>query len=161
LQKHNLGIGLQQCLYYRAVSQYLLGDTARGVADLERLYAVNASYPDVVDDKVAMQAGTFVLNSPDGPIAREGYPPPRGSRRQGIDDRPRPVMAGIAPVRVYPWGADDDGERSASSTNQSSAAGLATESRDATLSTGWPMRIRLTGTSRAFPLKVRGTSAIL
>ena len=44
--------------------------------------------------------------------------------------------------------------------NGSSAAGLASDSRDAARSTGVPVRIRLTGTSRILPDSVRGTSAI-
>ena len=50
--------------------------------------------------------------------------------------------------------------RAANSTNQSSAAGFASESRLAAWSAGVPVRIRLTGTSRTFPDRVRGTSAI-
>ena len=38
--------------------------------------------------------------------------------------------------------------------------GLASESRLAACSAGWPMRIRLTGTSSTLPDSVRGTSAI-
>ena len=47
----------------------------------------------------------------------------------------------------------------ASSTNQSSADGFASESRLAACSGGVPARIRLTGTSRILPDSVRGTSA--
>ena len=47
----------------------------------------------------------------------------------------------------------------ANAANQSSAAGLASESRLATVSGAAPARIRLTGTSSTFPDSVRGTSA--
>src|SRR4051812_1464231 len=48
----------------------------------------------------------------------------------------------------------------ARSTNSSSAAGLARDSRLAALSAGVPMRIFLTGISSALPLRVRGTSGM-
>ena len=50
--------------------------------------------------------------------------------------------------------------RAASSTNQSSEAGLASESRLAACSAGVPIKIRFTGTSSTLPESVRGTSAI-
>jgi Protein of unknown function (DUF4236) len=88
LQRHDLGIGLQQCLQYRAVCKYFVGDTRGAVADMERLYAVNPAYPDVAEDKAAMLAGAFELEGPLGPITRESLgrkvgilgpqPPPLG-----------------------------------------------------------------------------------
>jgi hypothetical protein len=49
--------------------------------------------------------------------------------------------------------------RLASSTNQSSASGLASESRLAAFSGSVPERIRFTGTSSSLPDSVRGTSS--
>ncbi len=71
LQRHSLGIGLQQCLQYRAVAFYFTGDTKRAISDMDRLYAVNPAYKDVLEDKATMAAGTFVLDAPNGPITRE------------------------------------------------------------------------------------------
>jgi hypothetical protein len=49
------------CLYLRGVGRYLDGDRRQAIADLERLYAVNPAYPDLMAEKAAMEAGTFVF----------------------------------------------------------------------------------------------------
>jgi Flp pilus assembly protein TadD len=97
LQRHALGIGLQQCLQYRGVAQYFAGNTTRAVADLERLYAVNPLYPEIAEDKAAMLAGAFVLDGPLGPITRESL-----QRRQGgPDPQPPPISnAGSAETNM-------------------------------------------------------------
>jgi tetratricopeptide (TPR) repeat protein len=64
LQKRNLGEGLQQCLYLRAASRYLSGQKAKAIADLDRLYAVNASYPNLGEAKAEMQAGSYAVAPP-------------------------------------------------------------------------------------------------
>jgi hypothetical protein len=64
LQKRNLDGPLQGCLYLRAVIHYLTGDRRHAVADLERLYALNPSMHDVIDDKRAMESGTFQFARP-------------------------------------------------------------------------------------------------
>jgi hypothetical protein len=92
LQRRNLGPGLQQCLLYRAVAQYLVGSTARAVADLDRLYAVNPLYPDIAEDKAAMKAGAFMLEGPLGPITRESL-----ARRPGVIDPQPPALGTSTP----------------------------------------------------------------
>jgi hypothetical protein len=89
LQRHDLGIGLQQCLLYRAICKYFVGDTRGAVADMERLYAVNPTYPEVAEDKAAMQAGAFVLDGPLGPITRESL-----ERKVGTTDPQPPPLGG-------------------------------------------------------------------
>jgi hypothetical protein len=79
LQRRTLGEGLKQCLRYRAIAQYMVGNTARAVADMERLYAVNPAYPEVTADKAAMQAGTFSLATPVGELTRATSARPRVS----------------------------------------------------------------------------------
>lgn len=61
LQKRNLDSPLQLCLYLRGVGKYLEGDRRHAIADLERLYAVNPAFPDVMADKTAMEGGTFAF----------------------------------------------------------------------------------------------------
>jgi tetratricopeptide (TPR) repeat protein len=63
LQKRNLDTPLQLCLYLRGVGRYLDGDHRRAIADLERLYAVNPTFPDLIASKAAMESGTFVFES--------------------------------------------------------------------------------------------------
>jgi tetratricopeptide (TPR) repeat protein len=62
LQKRNLDSDLQLSLYLRGVGRYLTGDHRHAVSDLERLYAVNPSFADVMAAKAAMQAGTFTFS---------------------------------------------------------------------------------------------------
>lgn len=62
LQKRNLDPQLQVCLYLRSVGRYLSGDHRRAIADLERLYAVNPDFPDVISSKTEMQAGNFTID---------------------------------------------------------------------------------------------------
>jgi hypothetical protein len=61
LRKRNLDIPLQMCLYLRGVGRYLDGDRRQAIADLERLYAVNPAYPDLISEKAAMKDGTFIF----------------------------------------------------------------------------------------------------
>jgi hypothetical protein len=64
LQRHNLGVGLQQCLAMRAACSYLQGQRTKAIADMDRLYAVNPAYPSVAETKSEMAAGTFRLDDP-------------------------------------------------------------------------------------------------
>ena len=63
LRARVLGDGGQQCLYVRGVAEYMAGSHAAGIADLDRLYAMNPSFGGVVEAKAAMVAGTFVLKA--------------------------------------------------------------------------------------------------
>lgn len=64
LQKRTLELALQSCLYLRAVGRYLTGDRRLGIADLERLYAINPSFPEVMASKSAMESGDFSFAPP-------------------------------------------------------------------------------------------------
>jgi tetratricopeptide (TPR) repeat protein len=60
------GPGAQQCLFYRAVCQYMLGRTAGAIQDLDRLYVINPEYEGLQAVKDAMTAATYELLLPDG-----------------------------------------------------------------------------------------------
>jgi tetratricopeptide (TPR) repeat protein len=60
------GPGAQQCLFYRAVCQYMLGRTAGAIQDLDRLYVINPEYEGLQAAKDAMTAATYELLLPDG-----------------------------------------------------------------------------------------------
>ena len=59
LRQRVLGDGGQECLFVRAASQYLAGHHAQGIADLDRLYAMNPAYQGLSEAKGQMQGGTF------------------------------------------------------------------------------------------------------
>jgi tetratricopeptide (TPR) repeat protein len=61
LRKHELDSGLQQCLYMRAASQYLLGQRAKAIGDIDRLYAINSGYSGLAEAKAEMTAGNFTF----------------------------------------------------------------------------------------------------
>jgi tetratricopeptide (TPR) repeat protein len=61
-----LGPGSQQCLFYHAVARYMLGNTDRALADLDRLYAVNPRYDGLQAVKDAMREQSYELILPDG-----------------------------------------------------------------------------------------------
>ena len=61
LRARVLGDGGQQCLYVRAIAQYLAGSHAAAIADLDRLYAVDPMFGGLAEAKAAMQAGTYLL----------------------------------------------------------------------------------------------------
>lgn len=61
LKKRNLDTHLQLCLYLRGVGRFLGGDHRHAIADLERLYAVNPSFPDLMASKTAMEGETFTF----------------------------------------------------------------------------------------------------
>ena len=63
LQKHALSAGAQRCLMMRGICRYLAGQKAKGIEDLERLYAIGSS-AEVLDLKTRMQNGTFQLDVP-------------------------------------------------------------------------------------------------
>jgi hypothetical protein len=62
LQKHNLSPGAQKCLLMRGSCRYLVGQKAKGIEDLERLYAIGSS-AEVLELKTRMQQGTFQLDT--------------------------------------------------------------------------------------------------
>jgi hypothetical protein len=79
LQKHSLTSGAQRCLMMRASCRYLTGQKAKGIEDLERLYAMSSA-TEVLDLKTRMQNGTFQLDVP------KPYPdwyPPQVEVREG------------------------------------------------------------------------------
>ncbi|TAN33907.1 DUF4236 domain-containing protein [bacterium] len=61
LEMRNLDGALQQCLYLRAVGRYLAGDRRHAIGDLERLYAINPAFTDLMATKAAMESGTYGL----------------------------------------------------------------------------------------------------
>jgi hypothetical protein len=63
LQRHALGAGAQQCLMMRGICRYLTGQKAKGIEDLERLYAIGSS-AEVLAMKARMQNGTFQVDHP-------------------------------------------------------------------------------------------------
>jgi len=65
LQRHQLEPELEKCLFIRAVSRYQLGERSKGIADLERLYALNPSFPGIQQAKADMAARTFEIKAPD------------------------------------------------------------------------------------------------
>jgi len=60
------GPGAQQCLFYRGVSQYMLGRTGGAINDLDHLYAINPGYQGLQAVKDAMTTRTYELLLPDG-----------------------------------------------------------------------------------------------
>ena len=60
------GPGGEQCLFYHAVCQYMLGRSGGAIKDLDQLYAVNPAYEGLQATKDAMSAGTYELLLPDG-----------------------------------------------------------------------------------------------
>jgi tetratricopeptide (TPR) repeat protein len=60
------GPGAQQCLFYRGVSQYMLGRTGGAINDLDHLYALNPGYQGLQAVKDAMTTRTYELLLPDG-----------------------------------------------------------------------------------------------
>lgn len=55
----HLGPGQRSCLFTRALAEYLVGQRARAVQDLDRLYALDPEFGGLADTKAAMQAGTY------------------------------------------------------------------------------------------------------
>ena len=62
LQKHTLSAGAQKCLMMRGTCRYLVGQKAKGIEDIERLYAMS-SLPEVLNVKARMQDGTFQVDA--------------------------------------------------------------------------------------------------
>jgi hypothetical protein len=62
------GPGGEQCLFYSAVSRYMLGHTDAAVRELDHLYAVNPGHEGVQAAKNAMSTGTYELMLPDGSV---------------------------------------------------------------------------------------------
>ena len=68
------GPGVEQCLFHQAVCEYLLGRTAAAIHDLDRLYAMNLSFPGTQQAKAAMFDGTYRLLLPDGSALAPVHP---------------------------------------------------------------------------------------
>ncbi len=62
LQRHNLGDGLQQCLFMRAVAAYLAGQHSRAIGDMDRLAGINPGFPNLDEVRNEMLTGTFKLD---------------------------------------------------------------------------------------------------
>jgi hypothetical protein len=60
--------GSQQCLFYRGVSQYMLGWSGGAINDLDHLYAINPGYQGLQAVKDAMTTRTYELLLPDGAV---------------------------------------------------------------------------------------------
>jgi Protein of unknown function (DUF4236) len=79
LQKHVLSPGAQRCLMMRGICRYLGGQKAKGIEDIERLYAISSS-TEVLELKTRMQNGTYQVDVP------KPYPdwyPPKVELREG------------------------------------------------------------------------------
>jgi hypothetical protein len=62
-QKHVLSSGAQRCLMMRGSCRYLIGQKAKGIEDMERLYAITSS-AEVLEMKTRMESGTFQVDVP-------------------------------------------------------------------------------------------------
>lgn len=63
LRGQHLGPGQCSCLFTRALAEYLGGQRARAVQDLDRLYALDPGFGGLTETKAAMQAVTYQLTS--------------------------------------------------------------------------------------------------
>jgi Flp pilus assembly protein TadD len=63
LQRHNLGEGLQQCLFLRALAAYLAGQHSRAISDMDRLAGINPTFPNIDEVRNEMLTGTFKLET--------------------------------------------------------------------------------------------------
>lgn len=103
LQKRNLSSGAQVCLIMRGTCRYLTGQKAKGIEDLERVYAIGSS-PEVLGLKTRMQNGTFQLD------VLKPYPdwyPSKVQMREGpvVEEVPDGHSAVLATGAVSPDGA--------------------------------------------------------
>jgi tetratricopeptide (TPR) repeat protein len=63
LRRQNLDEVLQQGLFLRSITHYLLHQTSAAMSDLDRLYALNPGYPGLAVVRDAMKSGTFSVAS--------------------------------------------------------------------------------------------------
>ena len=70
LQRHNLGEGLQQCLFLRALAYYEIGQHSHAINDLDRLAGVNPTFANVNEVRNEMLTGTLKLD----PVASPAQP---------------------------------------------------------------------------------------
>jgi outer membrane protein assembly factor BamD (BamD/ComL family) len=70
LQRHNLGEGLQQCLFLRALAYYEVGQHSHAINDLDRLAGNNPSFPNVNEVRNEMLTGTLKVD----PVASPATP---------------------------------------------------------------------------------------
>jgi tetratricopeptide (TPR) repeat protein len=69
LQRHNLGEGMQRCLFLRGLAHYQAGQHSRGISDLDRLAAMNPDFPSLQEVRNEMLTGTFSLDPKAAPAA--------------------------------------------------------------------------------------------
>jgi tetratricopeptide (TPR) repeat protein len=107
LQRHQLDNGLQRALMARASAEYFLGQKAKAVSDLERLYAVNPNFPNVSETKQRMSEGTFQIEKP---AVRPPWYPSEVELREGPaveqvqDGHAQELAAGsLSPDGVWSW----------------------------------------------------------
>jgi hypothetical protein len=102
LQKHVLSSGAQRCLMMRGICRYLTGQKAKGIEDMERLYAIGSS-AEVLAMKTRMQNGTFQVDVP------KPYPdwyPSKVELREGpvVEEVPDGHSEELAPGAASPDG---------------------------------------------------------
>jgi hypothetical protein len=125
LHRHTLSAGAQRCLMMRGICRYLTGQKAKGIEDLERLYAIGSS-AEVLEMKTRMQNGTFQVDVPkpypdwypskvemrEGPVVEEvpdghgdelavGAASPDGKWRWSGSEW-EPVLEPVAPSQAIP-----------------------------------------------------------
>jgi hypothetical protein len=107
LQQHQLDDGLQKALLARAFAEYMVGQKAKAISDLERLYAVNPNFPQISNIKQRMSDGTFQIEAP---ITRPAWYPAEVELREGPaveevqDGHPEEMAAGtLSPDGVWSW----------------------------------------------------------
>jgi len=72
LQRHNLGEGLQHCLFLRALAYYLSGQHAHAISDLDRLAGINPAFLNLNEVRNEMLTGSFKLDATaDAPTASQ------------------------------------------------------------------------------------------
>jgi tetratricopeptide (TPR) repeat protein len=107
LQRHQLDDGLQRALLARAFAEYMLGQKAKAIQDLERLYAVNPNFPRLSEIKEKMAGGTFEVEAP---VARPSWYPSEVELREGPpieevqDGHPEDMAVGtLSPDGKWSW----------------------------------------------------------
>lgn len=107
LQQHQLDDGLQKALLARALAEYMVGQKAKAISDLERLYAVNPNFPQISNIKQRVSDGTFQLEAP---IARPEWYPTEVELREGPaveevqDGHPDEIVSGtLSPDGAWCW----------------------------------------------------------
>ena len=131
LGKHNLNSGEQTALMMQATCRYQLGQKAKGIEDLERLYAISGSAV-IAELKARMQNGSFVI---DPVIPYPAWYPTKVEVREGpsveevTDNHDEALAVGsISPDSAWEW----DGSKwiptpASGAANQMGSAALGSE----------------------------------